>query len=270
MAITINPTIDGSSLYQAQANGNASAGKLASGSRINGAADDAASLDFDNRSDANIIEFQQAIRNANDGISLLQAADGSLGSINDNLMRFRELALQAAGGLLNDTDRALLKAEVLQLRDEINRIIASTSYNGRALLNSDNTLSIQPDGNEADSIEIQTQNIQQQLHGLGFDTIDVSSGAGARQAIGIVDAARQLIDQSAGSLAAAANRLQGRIDSLQSNRTDAEATRSRISDSDFARQISERSRNDILQQAGLAIQTQANLRSELVLRLLSS
>ena len=269
MATTIGPAAGTANLYQAQTNRDASAERIASGVQINSAADNAAGLVIVNRSTSAIIEFQQGIRNASDGIALLQTADGSLGSIDENLQRFRELALQASNGTLSDSDRAALNAEALQLRDEINRIISSTSFNGQPVLTREGSINIQSGSDSGDAIQIRTRDVQQQLADLSFDKIDLGSSSGAQEALGILDSARDLVNQTSSGFGASVNRLQSTINNLQNSRTDAEATRSRINDTDYARETSEQARNDVLLQAGLAIQAQANIRSELVLRLLS-
>lgn len=269
MALTIGPNVPSSSLYSAASARDTGSERIASGLRINSAADDAAGLALANRSSAQVTEYQQGIRNANDGISLLQTADGSLGSINENLQRFRELALQASSGILNPSDRAALNAEAIQLREEINRIVSTTSFNGQSLLTGDNDLTIQTGSGENNAITVKTLDIQQQLANLDFDTLDLSSSASAQQALGILDSAQEVINLNLSQVGASSNRLTSAISNLYSSQTDAEATRSRIADTDYAREVSDRSRNDMLLQAGLAIQAQANLRSELVLRLLT-
>lgn len=269
MAITLN-SANFSATPQSQQASNVNAQRLSSGQRINSAADDAAGLAITNRLTTQITGFDQALRNTNDGISLIQTADGSLGSITENLQRFRQLALQAGSGTLNGADRAALNAEALQLKDEINRIINTSNFNNVALLTQNNSVDIQVGGNNGDTIAIETQNLQQQLDDVGFNNLDISTANGAQAAIGVLDNSQQLVSTNASELGAANNRLTSNISRLYTSNLDAQSSRSQIFDADIARQASEKARNDALLEAGLALQAQANISSELVLRLLNS
>ncbi len=269
MAITISSS-GFSAINQAQQASATSAQRLGSGLRINSAADDAAGLAISNRFNSQILGTNQAIRNSNDGISLIQTADGSLGSITENLQRFRELAIQAGNGTLNDSDRASLNAEALQLKEEINRIIDTSSFNKVPLFNQANGIDLQVGDSSGDTVTIETQNLQQQLQSFGFDDLDLSSAEAAQNAISVLDKSQETVNANASTLGALNNRLDNTIAELQSRNVNSEASRSRIQDTDFARESSEKARNDILLEAGLALQLQANIRSELVLRLLST
>ncbi len=269
MAITISSS-GFSAINQAQQASATSAQRLGSGLRINSAADDAAGLAISNRFNSQILGTNQAIRNSNDGISLIQTADGSLGSITENLQRFRELAIQAGNGTLNDSDRASLNAEALQLKEEINRIIDTSSFNKVPLFNQANGIDLQVGDSSGDTVTIETQNLQQQLQSFGFDDLDLSSAEAAQNAISVLDKSQETVNTNASTLGALNNRLDNTIAELQSRNVNSEASRSRIQDTDFARESSEKARNDILLEAGLALQLQANIRSELVLRLLST
>ncbi|NIB40275.1 flagellin-like protein [Pseudomaricurvus alkylphenolicus] len=269
MAITLNTGNFFASIQQAQRASETSASRLASGLRINSAADDAAGLAISNRLGAQTIGFNQAVRNANDGISLIQTADGSLGSITENLQRFRELAIQAGSGILNDSDRAAINAEALQLRDEINRILETSSFNGVDLFKNTGSVDLQIGGNSGETLSVDTQNLLQQVNDLGLNSIDLSSSGGAQSALGVLDSIQGLVNENASNLGAINNRLDNTISQLQGSAVNAEASRSRIADTDFARESSEKARNDILLEAGLALQAQANIRSELVLQLLN-
>jgi flagellin len=270
MAITLNSGSGFAAINQAQQASATSAQRLGSGLRINSAADDAAGLAISNRFNSQILGATQAIRNSNDGISLIQTADGSLGSITENLQRFRELAIQAGNGTLHANDRAALNAEALQLKEEINRIITSSSFNSVPLLSQASGIDLQVGGNSGETITIDTQNLQQQFQDLGFNDLNLSSAAAAQNAIGVLDSSQESVNANASTLGAINNRLDNTIAQLQTSRVNAEASRSRIQDTDFAREASEKARNDVLLEAGLALQLQANIRSELVLRLLSS
>lgn len=270
MAITVNSGGNFSAINQAQQASATSAQRLGSGLRINGAADDAAGLAISNRFNSQILGANQAIRNSNDGISLIQTADGSLGSITENLQRFRELAIQAGNGTLNDNDRASLNAEALQLKDEINRIINTSSFNKVPLFNQANGIDLQVGDGSGDTISIETQNLQQQFESFGFNDLNLNSAEAAQEAIAVLDKSQESVNTNASALGALNNRLDNTIAQLQTRNVNTEASRSRIQDTDFAREASEKARNDVLLEAGLALQLQANIRSELVLRLLSN
>jgi len=270
MAITLNSGSGFAAINQAQQASANSAQRLGSGLRINSAADDAAGLAISNRFSSQILGANQAIRNSNDGISLIQTADGSLGSITENLQRFRELAIQASNGTLHANDRAALNAEALQLKEEINRIINTSSFNSVPLFNQASGIDLQVGGNSGETITIETQNLQQQFQASGFNDLNLNSASAAQNAIAVLDKSQESVNTNASTLGAINNRLDNTIAQLQTSRVNSEASRSRIQDADFAREASEKARNDVLLEAGIALQLQANIRSELVLRLLSS
>jgi len=270
MAITLNSGSGFAAINQAQQASANSAQRLGSGLRINSAADDAAGLAISNRFSSQILGANQAIRNSNDGISLIQTADGSLGSITENLQRFRELAIQASNGTLHANDRAALNAEALQLKEEINRIINTSSFNSVPLFNQASGIDLQVGGNSGETITIETQNLQQQFQASGFNDLNLNSASAAQNAIAVLDKNQESVNTNASTLGAINNRLDNTIAQLQTSRVNSEASRSRIQDADFAREASEKARNDVLLEAGIALQLQANMRSELVLRLLSS
>lgn len=269
MTITLNTGNAFAAINQAQQASTNSALRLSTGQRINSAADDAAGFAISNRFNSQVLGLNQAVRNANDGISLIQTADGSLGSITENMQRFRELAIRAGSGILNDSDRAALNAEALQLRDEINRIIQTSNFNSVPLFSQSGGIELQVGGNSGETVTIETQNLQQQLQDLGFNDIDLSSASAAQNAIGVLDSSQSLINTNASTLGAINNRLNNTIAQLQTSSVNAEASRSRIEDADIAREASEKARSDLLLEVGIAVQLQANLRSELVLRLLN-
>ncbi len=270
MAITLNNDASSIASNRAQQASATSAQRIASGLRINSAADDAAGLTISNRFSSQTLGAQQAVRNANDGVSLIQTADGSLGSITENMQRFRELAIQAGNGTLNDRDRAALNAEAVQLKEEINRIINNTSFNQVPLLNQGSNIDLQVGANSGETITIETPNLRQQFDDLGFNDINLSSASAAQSAIGVLDQSQDIINADASNLGAIANRLDNTIAQLQTSNLNAASSRSQIQDADIAREVSEKTRNDLLLETGIALQLQANLRSELVLRLLST
>lgn len=243
--------------------------RLSSAKRINSAADDAAGLAISSGFNAEIRGFTQATRNASDGISLAQTAEGDLGSITDSLQRLRELALQAGNGTLNDSDRRALNAEAQQLKDEITRVTETSNFNGNALLSEDRSLNLQVGSNAGETIAIETRNFQEQLESSGFNDIDLSSTEGANAALSAIDDSLDNVNAVRSDFGAVANRLEAVTGQLSERRINSEASNSRIEDADFAREIAEKTRNEILLNASIISQTNQNQRGEFVLQLLS-
>jgi flagellin len=260
----VNPTIGASQRGLDQA-----LERLSSGQRINSAADDAAGLAISTGLRSDIQGFSQASRNASDGISLAQTAEGALGSINDSLQRIRELGVQASNGTLNDSDRQAINAEVQQLKDEINRVAESSNFNGISLLSDNNNINLQvgPDGD--DTIAAETTNFVEQLQNSGFNDIDFSTQAGAQAALETIDGVQEDVSASRSEFGALINRLDSVTDQLDSSRINSEAANSRIADADFAKEVADKTRNEILLSASIIAQTNQNQRGEYVLQLLS-
>jgi len=243
--------------------------RLSSGLRINSASDDAAGLAISTSFSTRVDAFDQSARNANDGISLAQTADGSLSSITENFQRLRELTVQAANGTLNDSDRQALNTEAKQLTAEINRISETANFNGKKLLSEDSELGLQVGPDAGDVINVGTDNLQQKLQELGLDDIDLSSQSGAQAALGKIDESLAEVNVQRSEFGALNNRLSSTVSNLQQSSIDSEQARSRIADADFAKEVAEQVRNEILLKSGIAVQTQANQRSDLVLQLLT-
>jgi len=247
--------------------------RLSSGLRINSARDDAAGLAISQRMTAQIRGMEQAIRNANDGISLAQTAEGALGEIANNLQRIRELAVQAANGTYEAKDKQALQKEVQQLQGEILRVVDSTKFNGRQLLNADdNTISIQVGASATaqDKIDITLNNIKTALSGItgsGFTVSGMAAGAGATQ-LDDLDDALQEVNEARADLGAIQNRFASAIANLQVSSENLQASRSRIQDADYAKETAELTRTQILQQAGTAMLAQAKAIPQSVLSLL--
>lgn len=246
--------------------------RLSSGLRINSARDDAAGLAISQRMTAQIRGMEQAIRNANDGISLAQTAEGALGEIANNLQRIRELAVQAANGTYEAEDKAALQKEVQQLKDEILRVVDSTKFNGRQLLNADTTISIQvgASATDQDKIDISLKDIKTALSGItdaAFTVENMGAGAAATQ-LGDLDEALQEVNQARADLGAIQNRFASAIANLQVSSENLQASRSRIQDADYAKETAELTRTQILQQAGTAMLAQAKAIPQSVLSLL--
>lgn len=246
--------------------------RLSSGLRINSARDDAAGLAISQRMTAQIRGMEQAIRNANDGISLAQTAEGALGEIANNLQRIRELAVQAANGTYETQDKEALQKEVQQLKDEILRVVDSTKFNGRQLLNADTTISIQvgASATDQDKIDISLNDIKTALSGItgsGFTVSGMAAGSGATQ-LDDLDSALQSVNEARADLGAIQNRFSSAIANLQVSSENLQASRSRIQDADYAKETAELTRTQILQQAGTAMLAQAKAIPQSVLSLL--
>jgi len=244
--------------------------RLSSGLRINSAKDDAAGLYTVERQTADIRGLNQAARNAADGISLSQTAEAALGQISDNLQRIRELAVQASNGTVED--RTGLQTEVDLLAAENGRIIGEASFNGVQLLDGTAAaLEFQVGQDAADQISIgaATLNITAITAKAGATTIDVSTDANAAQAaLTTLDTDIDLVSSSRATFGATQNRFEAVISSVQSYAENVSASRSRIQDADFAAETANLTKVQIMQQAGVAMLSQANSAPQNVLSLL--
>ncbi|ANB03143.1 flagellin [Ectothiorhodospira sp. BSL-9] len=243
--------------------------RLSSGLRINSAKDDAAGLAISESFTAQIRGSNQAARNANDGISLAQTAEGGLVEITNNLQRLRELAVQSANGSLEDSDRAQLTKEVTEILAEIDRVASDTKFNGKTVLAAAADIDLQVGADEGQTITIALSGIDAQNASLGIDGVDLTTAAGAATAISTVNDA---IDDVAGfraELGAIQNRLESTVANLNNTVENLSAARSRILDADFATETAELTRTQILQQAGTSVLAQANQAPQNVLALLN-
>ena len=243
--------------------------RLSSGLRIATAADDAAGLGISERKRADIRSFAVASRNAQDGISLVQTAEGALNEVSDILGRMRELSMQAANGTLNDSDRATLDAEFQQLSSEIDRIADTTTFNGVELLDGSNTsISIQVgiDGGTADVISVSGADATAST--LGVSGGSISTTASAASMLATLDTASDSVNSARGTLGAQQNRLDSTLRSLANVRENTSAAESRIRDVDVACETADLTRNSILQQAATSVLAQANAQPQLALSLL--
>ena len=242
--------------------------RLSSGLRITRAADDAAGLAISERFRADIRSIQQAQRNANDGISLLQIGEGALNEVSSILIRQRELAIQAANGTLGDEERATVNEEFQDLTAEIDRIAAVTQFNGTTILASggDTTFQIGIDNTSNDRSTITSVNAQ--AAALGTDSASVSSVSGAQNALAVLDSAISQVASLRASFGTVQNRLESAIRSLAVAQENSTAAESRIRDVDFASETAELTRNQVLQQAGISVLAQANVSSQAALNLL--
>jgi len=241
--------------------------RLSSGLRIATAADDAAGLGISERMRSQIRSFGAASRNAQDGISLVQTAEGALGEASNLLTRMRELAIQATNGTLSATDRATIDTEVGALIEELDRIAESATFNGVNLLDgSSTTASIQVGINANETIDVTLQDTTTAT--LGVDTVDTTTAANANTALGLIDTAIDTVNSARGSLGASQNRLNSAYSSILSARENLSAAESRIRDVDVAYETADMTRNSILQQAAVSVLQQANVQPQLALSLL--
>jgi len=246
--------------------------KLASGSRIVRSADDAAGLAISEKMKAQIRSIRQDTRNANDGVSMIQTAEGGLNEIGNILVRFRELSIQAASDTIGDTERGFIDKEVSQLRSEIDRISQSTEFNGHKLLSGDGRkLEIQVgQGNQADTdrFEFDTSTTNASADRLGVKDLSVATKESAQSNLTTIDTAIESLSSARANLGAMQNRLQSVVNNLGVYDENLSAARSRIYDIDMASETAELSKNNILSQAGTSVLSQANQNPMLALKLM--
>jgi flagellin len=236
--------------------------RLSSGLRVNSAKDDAAGLAIADRMNAQIRGINVAIRNANDGISLAQTAEGALATVSDVFQRMRELAVQAQNGSNGSGDRANLNTEYQQLSAEVTRIAAQTKFNGTAIVGAGAGANVfQVGANNGDTLTITTSAVTTVAG-------DLTTAANASTAVAALDTALDTITTSRATYGAAMNRFQFAIQNLQITGENQSAARGRIMDADFASETANLSRAQILQQAGSAMVAQANQLPNQVLALL--
>jgi flagellin len=247
---------------------NTSLARLSSGMRITVAKDDAAGLAISEKLRAQIRGLGQASRNANDGISLVQTAEGALNEVSNILIRMRELSVQAATGTLGPTERGYLENEFSQLSSEIDRIAQVTEFNGTPLLDGTASVSLQVGINNATSDRIDVVIASISTTDLGISTTDISTATGGQTALDSLDDALSLVSQTRGELGAIQNRLATTINNLQTQQENLSAANSRIRDVDVAAETVEMTRSQILMQAGVAVLAQANQMPAMALSLI--
>jgi flagellin len=242
--------------------------QLSTGKRINSAADDAAGLAISNKMTSQVKGLNQAVRNANDGISMLQTAEGATQEITNMLQRMRELAVQSANDTYDADDRTAIADEVGQLEEEITRIATNTKWNGMSVLSSDQTKNLQVGmENDTDStIEIELQDMT--ASGLDVSGLDLSSHTASQAVLDKVDTAIASVDSFRSDLGAKMNRLNYAADNMSNVSLNTAASRSRIQDADYAQATTELARSQIIQQAATAMLAQANQQPSAVLSLL--
>lgn len=240
--------------------------RLSSGLRINRAADDAAGLQISERMTSQINGLNQAVRNANDAISLTQTAEGALGETTNALQRIRQLAIQAQNGINTTDDRLALQEEVAQLRSEISRISDTTQFNDQNLLDGSFAANFLVGSNANQTIRVSI-GTDFDAAGLTIDGVTVAS-TGATSTISAVDAALSIVGAARAELGALTNRFQSTIRNLSNISENVSNARSRILDADFAAETANLTRAQILQQASTSILSQSNQRPQAALQLL--
>jgi len=240
--------------------------RLSSGKRINSAADDAAGLAISNSMTSQIRGMQQGIRNANDGISLAQTAEGALNEVTNMLQRIRELAVQAGSDTYADTDRTNIQAEVTQLSEQIGQIVTNTEFNGTALLTTSTAVSVLAGANDSDVIDLTMTDLS--AIGSATYTVTGTDGSGARTALTAIDANLETVSTARATLGAGQNRLQSAVNNLTNVSTNLSDARSRIQDTDYSQETTALAKAQILGQASTAMLAQANQSQQNVLSLL--
>jgi flagellin len=245
--------------------------RLSSGLRINSAKDDAAGLAISESLKSQIRSFTVAERNAFDGISMAQTAEGALGEVHGILGRMRELAVQSANGSLTATDRGFLQTEFSSLQSEITRIQGSARFNGRALVGSTAetiTLQVGLDDTISDQISVTLGGVSLATISGNSTIISGSTASGALASLSTIDTAIISVSTARATFGAAMNRLEVAQSSIQTMRLNLSAANSRIRDVDVATETSVLSRNQVLSQAGVSVLAQANQLPTLALNLM--
>jgi flagellin len=249
--------------------------RLSTGLRINSAGDDAAGLAISSRMTSQINGLNQAVRNANDAISMVQTADGALIEVTSMLQRMREIAVQGASGTNTGTnDMAALNTEYEALRDEVFQIVDDTQWNGATLLDgnvaasTDQTVDFHVGANASQTVTIDFGDFETGSFGTFTAAHDIDAAGEANTAIGIIDTALTTVNSKRAVFGAAINRLEHTADNLANVSQNTSASRSRILDADYASETTELARTQIIQQAGTAMLSQANQQAQSVLALL--
>ncbi len=275
MALTVNSNVASlngqHNLLRSQGSLNTSMHRLSSGLRINSAKDDAAGLAISDRMTAQIKGMNQAARNANDGISLAQTAEGAMQETTNILQRMRELSVQAANDTNTSADRTSINTEMQQLTKELSRIASATEFNGQKLINGKATQHVfQVGANDGDTITVsmQSKKFNMTAAGLSLGGLSVASHGAASAAIAKIDAALNKVDTARSELGAVQNRFESTISNLQNSAENITAARSRILDTDIAAESSALAKSRVLQQAGVSMLAQANQAPQTALSLI--
>ena len=243
--------------------------RLSSGQRINSAADDAAGLAIRDKMTSQIEGLNQAVRNANDGISYMQTAEGALEETTNILQRMRTLAVQAVNDTNSASDRTNLGDEISKLQEEITRIADTATFNNKVLLDgSANTQTFQIGHNDGETIAVVLGTMTAAGLTVAAANVTVGSSASAAAAITSIDTAIAAVGSQRSKLGAFQNRLQHAVNNMTNMSANTTAARSIVADADYAQESSALAKNQILQQAGTAMLAQANAQAQSVLSLL--
>ena len=247
--------------------------KLSSGDRIIRAAVDPAGLAISETMRAKIRSNYQAERNSNDSVSLMQVAEGSLGVMQEMGIRLRELATQAATDTLADSERSVIDSEFQQLKNEIERVTASTTFNGNNIIKSKNSvydLQIGVNGKmEEDRIQYDMNKVMDSSNNFGIKSIDLKTKVGAQSSLGAIDKMLTDIGSSRAQLGSIGNRLSSVMQNLLVSRENISASNSKIRDTDIAKEVAEKMKTQVAQSASLAMLKTSNEQPGLILKLVS-
>lgn len=247
--------------------------RLSSGFRINGAQDDAAGLGISERLRAQILGLKQAARNANDGLSVIQTAEGVMGEVSDVIIRMRELSVQAASDSVTSTERGYINSEFVELKSEIDRLVKSTRFNGQRLLdgsftNKDFQIGFEK-GTAADTIiQVSITSIASTSLGIASSNAQLTTKTAAQTAMEKLDTALDSLSSARATLGAKGNRLITASAAVEVSVENLQAANSRIRDADIAAETSNFSKSQVLMQAGVSMLSQANTQPQMALRLL--
>jgi flagellin len=239
--------------------------RLSSGLRINTAKDDAAGLAVRELMRADIAVLEQGTRNAQDGISMMQTMEGAMQTIDDALVRMKQLAEQAATGSYSPAQRTIMNAEFQEMADEIERISGSGDFNGITMLNNSATVSIHF-GDTNDYIDVQGADMTKA--GLGIDALSITTATSAKAVLGVLDSAIALKDTARARFGYKMNRLESTVSVLEVQSENLMQAESRVSDVDVATEMAAMTRGQVLAQAGVAMLAQANAMPQMALTLL--
>lgn len=265
--INLNTESNSSLLQQVQNKQESIFEKLASGKKVNSAADGAAAQQIIDRLTSQVEGNRQSVTNAYDGVSLTQVAESGLSGINDDVSRIRELSVQAGNGILNDADRQAIQAEVTQLQDNISQTIEQTEFAGKSLLSSDSNIDFQVGANAGQKIGVGTQDIAANL--TDVLNVDLSTAQGAEDALVAADDAAEFVGAARADLGATQNQLESAARNLTESNINVAAARGRIQDTDYAQATADSASANILGQASISVQVQANQQQGQVLSLLN-
>lgn len=264
--INLNTNSNSSLLQQVQEKQNTLLERLASGKRINSAADGAAAQQIIDRLTSQVEGNRQSISNAYDGVSLAQVAEGGLSGINDDVNRIRELSIQAGNGILSDSDRQAIQSEISALQDNISQTVEQTTFGGQQLLTEDSNINFQVGANAGQQISVGTQDVAAGLSDIL--NVDVTAEGGVESALQAADDAAEFVGSARADLGAVQNQFESAARNLSQTDENLAAARSRIQDTDFAQATSDNVAAGIQGQAAIAVQSQANQQQGQVLSLL--